>query len=114
MTILVLIKMVFVIVLEMFHERISFNSDFLLLLANFGSGSGCSGCIYRSSLVSGQTSFISMVFGCLCYCDSSQKSLRLYQQKKNLNLKFREASNRCKRVLEAAKLAYANARFFSR
>ena len=34
---------------------------------------------------------------------------RLYQQNKSFEskVKFREASNRCKRVLEAAKLAYA-------
>ena len=34
----------------------------------------------------------------------------LYQQKKSseCKVKFRQASNRCKRVLEAAKLAYAN------
>ena len=35
---------------------------------------------------------------------------RLYQKDKSSdsNVKFRQASNRCKRVLEAAKLAYAN------
>ena len=35
---------------------------------------------------------------------------RLYQQNKSFEskVKFRQASNRCKRVLEAAKLAYAN------
>ena len=34
----------------------------------------------------------------------------LYQREKSSdsNVKFRQASNRCKRVLEAAKLAYAN------
>ena len=34
---------------------------------------------------------------------------RLYQQKKSSEskVKFRQASNRCKRVLEAVKLAYA-------
>ena len=34
----------------------------------------------------------------------------LYQQNKSSesNVKFRQASNHCKRVLEAAKLAYAN------
>ena len=36
--------------------------------------------------------------------------LRLYQKDKSSDskVKFREASNRCKRVFEAAKLAYAN------
>ena len=35
---------------------------------------------------------------------------RLYQREKSSvsKVKFRQASNRCKRVLEAAKLAYAN------
>ena len=33
---------------------------------------------------------------------------RLYQIEKSFKVKFRQASNRCKRVLEAAKLAYAN------
>ena len=35
---------------------------------------------------------------------------RLYQQNKSSesNVKFRQASNRCERVLEAAKIAYAN------
>ena len=35
---------------------------------------------------------------------------RLYQREKSFDLKvkFRQASNCCKRVLEAAKLAYAN------
>ena len=36
--------------------------------------------------------------------------IRLYQKDKSSEskVKFRQASNRCKRVLEAAKLAYAN------
>ena len=33
---------------------------------------------------------------------------RLHQREKSSKVKFRQASNRCKRVLEAAKLAYAN------
>ena len=33
---------------------------------------------------------------------------RLHQKDKSSKVKFRQASNRCKRVLEAAKLAYAN------
>ena len=33
---------------------------------------------------------------------------RLYQRQKSSDSKFRQASNRCKRVLEAAKLIYAN------
>ena len=38
MTILVLIGMVFAIMREMFHERISLNSVLLLLLVNFVNG----------------------------------------------------------------------------
>ena len=51
-----------------------------------------------------------MVFSTLQCYHSSQKSLFcLYQQNKSSEskVKFRQASNRCKRVLEAAKLAYA-------
>ena len=52
-----------------------------------------------------------MVLSCWCCCHSSQKLLfPLYQQNKSSEskLKFRQASNRCKRVLEAAKVAYAS------
>ena len=50
-----------------------------------------------------------MVFSCLCCCHSSH-FFHLYQQNKSSDskIKFRQASNHCKRVLEAAKLAYAN------
>ena len=52
-----------------------------------------------------------MVFSCLCCCQSSEKSLFCLHQKDKSSeskVKFRQASNHCKRVLEAAKLAYAN------
>ena len=52
-----------------------------------------------------------MVFSCFYCCHSSKKSLFcLYQREKSSDskVKFRRASNRCKRVLEDAKLAYAN------
>ena len=52
-----------------------------------------------------------MVFSCLYCCHSSWKSLFcLYQQDKSSEskVKLRQASNHCKRVVEAAKLAYAN------
>ena len=80
-------------------------SDFLRV------GSGWNWCIYPSSKVSGQASLISIAFGYLCCCHSSQKSLfRLCQKDKSSEstIKFRQASNRCKRVFEAVKLAYAN------
>ena len=46
-----------------------------------------------------------MVFSCLCCCHSSWLIFFLYQQNK---VKFRQASNCCRRVLEAAKISYAN------
>ena len=52
-----------------------------------------------------------MVFSCLCCCHSSLKSLFSFVPKRKSSdskIKFRQASNRCKRVLEASKLAYAN------
>ena len=51
-----------------------------------------------------------MVFNCLCCCHSSQKSLFCFYQQKSFEstVKFRQAGNCSKRVLEAAKLAYAN------
>ena len=49
-----------------------------------------------------------MIFSSFCCCHSLWKSLFfLYQQNKSSEskVKFRQASNRCKRVLEASKLA---------
>ena len=50
-----------------------------------------------------------MVFSSLCAIVHRDYFFRLYQQNKSLEsrVKFRQASNHCKRVLEAAKLAYA-------
>ena len=62
--------------------------------------------------ISGQASFISMVFSCLCCCSIVHRDhfFRLYQREKSSGskVKFRQASYCCKRVLEAAKLAYAS------
>ena len=52
-----------------------------------------------------------MVFSFLCcFIVHRNHFFRLYQKDKSSDskVKFRQASNRCKRVLEAAKLAYAN------
>ena len=53
-----------------------------------------------------------MVFSCLCCCDSSWESLLLFLTNRinssEYKGKFGHTSNCCKRVLEAAKLAYAN------
>ena len=61
MFILRLMGMVFVIICEMLHGRISLNSQLLLLL-----------------MLSGKTSLTSMSFSCLCCRHSSQKSLFLF------------------------------------
>ena len=64
MTILVLIGTVFVIILEMFHGRISLNSVLLQLLVNFMNMFRLE-LIYISLVVSiSQASLISMVFSC--------------------------------------------------
>ena len=59
--------------------------------------------------ISRSASLISMVFSCLCCCHRNYL-FRLYQQNKSSEskVKFTRASNYCKRVLEAAKLAYAH------
>ena len=75
--------------------RISLNSVFLLLLVNFVSG-------FRSS----------PWFSAACAAAIFHRNyfIRLYQQNKSSESKVKviQASNHCKRVLEAAKLAYAN------
>ena len=50
-----------------------------------------------------------MVFSCLWHCHRNH-FFCLYQQNKSSEskVKFRQASNCCKKVLKAAKLAYAN------
>ena len=64
--------------------------------------------------MSGFALLISMVSSCLCSCHSSKKSLFCFcQQYKSSEssepkLKSRQASNYCKSVFEAAKLAYDN------
>ena len=109
MTILVLIGMVFVIIWEIFHGRISLNSVLLLLLVNFASGSRLE--LLYISLIEGigpsfthlhgfqqlvlQPYFIEITFFC----------------KKRINLlkaKLRQANNCCKRALEVTGFAYAN------
>ena len=101
MTILMVIGMVFMIISEMFHERISLNSMLLLLLVNFVSG-------FRLK-------FIYIYIYIYIYIPH-----RKYQVKPHLSpwftaasdaanskVKFRHSSNHCKRVLEAIKLADA-------
>ena len=99
---------VFVIIWEMFHGRISLNSALLLLLVNFVSGFKLE-LIYIVIVRSSLTQllgfwllvllpwFIEITF---IICINRINLL-------NLKVKFRQASNCCKRVLEAAKLVYA-------
>ena len=112
MTILVLIGKVCVIILEMFHRRISLNSVLLLLLVNFVSGFRLE-IMYISLLKSIRSRLTHLHgFSCLRYCQSSKKSLFPFVPKKDKSskskVKLRWAINHCKRVIEAAKLAYAN------
>ena len=92
----------------MFHGRISLNLVLLLLLVNFVNLLRLE--LMIASLISGQASLISMVCSCLCCYHSLKKFFRLYQQNKSSEskLKFRQASNRCRWVLEAARLVYVS------
>ena len=68
-------------------------------------------CIYPSSKVSGQASLISMVSAaCAAAMVHRNDFFRLYQKDKSSDVKvnFRQASSSCRRVPEAAELAYAN------
>ena len=94
----------------MFHGRISLNSVLLLLLVNFVSG-------FRLELMHiphhkyQVKPHSSPWFSAACAAAIVHRNhfICLYQQKKSSEskVKFRQASNCCKRVLEAAKLAYA-------
>ena len=94
MTVLVLIGMVFVIIWEMFHGRISLNSVLLLLLANSVSG-------FRLEMMC--MSFIVSIRSNLTHPYGFQQLVlahrnhffRLYQQNKSSEskVKFRQASN---------------------
>ena len=89
----------------MFHERISLNLVLLLLLVNFGSGFRLE-LMYislRKYLVKSQSS---PWFSGACAAANQREKFS------DSNVKFRQASNRCKRVLEAAKLAYARVHYF--
>ena len=67
--------------------------------------------MYPSWKISVQASLISIVFSCLCCCHSSYNHFfGLYQQNKSSEskVKFGQASNHYRRLLEAAKVACAN------
>ena len=112
MTIIVLIGVIFVTIQEMFHERISLKLVILLLLVNF-----CEWVQVRTDVYIPHRKYQVMPhsspwFSPVCAAAIAHRNhfFRLYQKDKSSDskVKFRQASNRCKRVLEAAKLAYAN------
>ena len=73
--------------------------------------SGWNWCIYPSKKISGQEAS-PIWFSAACAAARGHRNdfFHLYQNDKSSEskVKFRQASNHCKRVLEAAKLAYAN------
>ena len=113
MTILVLIGMVFVIIREMFHGRISLNLVPPLLLVNFVSGFRLQ-LIYiyiphRKYQVKPHSSpWFSASFAAAIV--HRNHFFCLYQNDKSSDSKVKlwQASNCSKRVFEAAKLTYAN------
>ena len=111
MTILVLIGTVIVILSEMFHESISLNSVLLLLLVNFVSEFWLE-LMYISLIVSIRSSCSHLHGFQLLVKLPVHKNhyFHLHHQNKfsEAKVKFRQVSNHCKRVLEAATLAYAN------
>ena len=94
----------------MFHGRISLNLVPLLLLGNFVIGSRLESMFLSLIVISGQASFIFIVFSCLCFFYTSKISLLLLvpKNKSSASKVFREDTNRYKRVLETANLAYTN------
>ena len=94
----------------MFHGRISLNSVLLLLLVNFVSGFRLE-LMYIPRHKYQVKPHSSPWFSAACAAAIVHRNhfIRLYQQNKSSEskVKFRQASNCCKRVLEAAKLAYA-------
>ena len=103
---LVLIGSIFVIIWEMFHERISLNLVLLLLLVNLVTGFRLE-LMYISLMVSIRSNLTSSPwFSAVCAGAIVHRNhfFRLYQQKQSSKskAKFRQASNDCKRAVEAA------------
>ena len=97
------------IIPEMFHGRISLDSVLLLLLVNFVSRSGWNWCITHRKYQVKPSSSPWFSAACAAAIAHRNHFFHLYKQNKSSEskVKFRQASNHCKRVLEAAKLAYA-------
>ena len=111
MIILVLIGMVFVIIQEMFHGRISLSLVLLLLLVNFLSGFRLE-LMYISLRKYQAKPHSSPWFSAACAAVIVHRNhvFCLYEKDKcsDSKVKFRQASNCCQRVPEPAKLAYAD------
>ena len=96
----------------MYHGRISLNSVIQLVLVNFvkwvqvGIDEYIPHCTYQVK----PHSFPWFPAACAATIVHRNHFFRLHQQNKSSQskVKFRQASNCCKRALEAAKLAYAN------
>ena len=103
-------RMVFVIIWEMFYGRISLNSVFPLVVASFVWCS-CGTDIYISLIANIRSSLTHLHgFQLLVLLPWSIEItfFLLYQQNESYEskVKFRQAGNRCKRILEATKVAY--------
>ena len=98
-----------VIIREVFHVRISLNSVLLLLLMNFVSGFRLE-LMYTSLIVSIRSKPLISWFSAACAVAITHRNhfFRLYKEKRSpeSKVKFRQASNCSKRVLEAVKHAY--------
>ena len=95
----------------MFRRRIFLNSVLLLLLVNFVSGFRLE-LIYKSLIKYQFKPHLSPWFSAACAAAIVHRNhfFCLYQKDKSSKskVKFRQASNCCKKVFEAAKLAYGN------
>ena len=111
-TILVLIGMVFVMIREMFHGRISLNLVLPAAASEFCVWVQVGIDVYIPHRNNQVKPHSSPWFSAACPVPIVHRNhfFRLYQKDKSSDskIKFRQASNHCKRVLEAAKLAYAN------
>ena len=93
----------------MFQGSISLNLELLLLLVSFLFKLEL---IHISLIVNTRSSVTSLWLSAACADAVTHRNIfyRLYQQNKSSEskVKFRQPGNHCKRVVEAAKLAYAN------
>ena len=109
LTILMLIWMALGIISEMFHRRIYLNLVLLLLLVNFVSGFRLE--LMYISLIKNIRSSLIHLHSAACAPAIVQRNhfFPLHQiDKSDSKSTFRQATNCWKRVLEAAKVAYAN------